>query len=240
LKKDYALISNHAEGMFQQGADYGSGYKAALEAYGSVIDGRIKQHFEEILPLYEGLDATKTLGELNRIGSYKWLTEALEQGKPIAFNITLDEMGVFMEDELTQRDLAGINLYEMMKDKHNIDAEKRIGNFLAVSSNAISMELADKLAAKMKDPQIDMPYGRLHIPMTFDQLTKMMPMALNSDHAGFWKHDIPAVFLFDTANARNPYGHSHGDTIDILNFDMIEKVAKGALLTLTDEEILER
>ncbi len=237
-KKGYELVKNFAESQFQQGISYDEGYTKALEEFKHQLDKEIIGHFEDIIPLVKGLNPSTTLGFMNRIGSYTWLKDALENNKKIAFNITLDEMGFFKHEEGTQRNLAGINVYDVMTSRYKIDEEKRIGNFLAISSNVISGELANKISEKLEVEDIDMPYGRVHLPMTYEEIVSTMPMALNSDHAGFWKHNIPAVFLFDTATARNPYGHSYGDNIDILDFNMIERVAKGVVAALIDEEVL--
>jgi hypothetical protein len=240
IKKDYEKVTAVADGVYFQGGSWGEGYRKALDEFGESLDEKVRLHFEDIIPLYMDVNIRTALGYQNRIGSYQWLQEALKENKQIAFNITLDEMGFYLEGELTQRDLAGINVYNMMCDSHKVDAEKRIGNFLLLASNIGSKNFGEKLSEKFKLEDVDMPFGHVNLPFDFEQVIQHMPMALQSDHAGFWKHNIPALFLFDSAMARNPYGHSYGDTINILDFDKIEQAAKGITALLCDEGVIKR
>ena len=50
-----------------------------------------------------------------------------------------------------------------------------------------------------------------------------------SDHAHFWRKDIPAVMLTDGSNFRNPYYHSPADTVGTLNFTFMSNVVKAAV-----------
>ncbi len=133
-----------------------------------------------------------------------------------------------------------MNLYQFMDRKYKLNEEDRIGNFVLVESNIDSKELGVRMSEKFELEDIDMPYGKVHLDQTFDEIAKSIPFALNSEHAPFWKYEIPAIFLFDTSIARNPHGHSPGDTIDKLDFDKIAKVAKGVIALLTDKEVLNR
>lgn len=68
-----------------------------------------------------------------------------------------------------------------------------------------------------------------------------MPDLLRADHALFWRDNIHAIFISDSANFRYPYYHTGGDTIKHLNFDFIKKIAQTSLLTLinmAEEQII--
>jgi Zn-dependent M28 family amino/carboxypeptidase len=45
----------------------------------------------------------------------------------------------------------------------------------------------------------------------------LFPDLLRSDHAPFWDKGVPAVFVSDTANFRNPNYHQPGDTVDTID-----------------------
>ena len=45
-----------------------------------------------------------------------------------------------------------------------------------------------------------------------------------SDHAPLWDAGIPAVFLTDTANFRNPHYHQPSDSLEIVDLDLLTKV----------------
>ena len=64
------------------------------------------------------------------------------------------------------------------------------------------------------------------------EIAESMPDTLRSDHAHFWKAGIPAVMLTDTAEFRNPFYHTPGDTIETLDFDFMKKVCEAVAATL--------
>jgi hypothetical protein len=43
----------------------------------------------------------------------------------------------------------------------------------------------------------------------------------------FWKEGIPAAYIHSVYY--NPYEHSRGDTVDKIDFDLLEKVAAGVV-----------
>ncbi len=55
---------------------------------------------------------------------------------------------------------------------------------------------------------------------------------LRSDHAPFWRENIPALMITDTANFRYPYYHTKADTIDKLDFDFIKKITQVTIATI--------
>ena len=50
---------------------------------------------------------------------------------------------------------------------------------------------------------------------------------LRSDHYSFWKRDLPAIMLTDTADQRSPHYHEPSDTADTLNMEFARKVCLG-------------
>lgn len=106
-----------------------------------------------------------------------------------------------------------------------------IGDFIAVVSDGNSSDLGNSFLQSCEESDIDLPCILIGVPLHFEQIRERLPDLLRSDHAPFWKAHIPALMITDTANFRNPYYHTPGDTITTLDFDFILKVAKAAFLT---------
>ncbi|KQC29092.1 M28 family metallopeptidase [Flagellimonas eckloniae] len=58
------------------------------------------------------------------------------------------------------------------------------------------------------------------------------PNFRRSDHALFWDAGIPALFITDGANFRNPHYHKSSDSFDTLDFDFTTKIVKTAVATI--------
>lgn len=86
------------------------------------------------------------------------------------------------------------------------------GNFLVVLGLQSHIDLlgAFTLSAQTTLPTV------LSLPIPKPMLN-LFPDLLRSDHAPFWEKDIPAVFVSDTANFRNPNYHTPQDTPDTLD-----------------------
>ena len=86
------------------------------------------------------------------------------------------------------------------------------GDFLAVLGLQNHIDL---IGAFMLSGQTNWPVVvTLPIP---EPVLRLFPDLLRSDHAPFWEKDIPAVFVTDTANFRNPHYHTPQDTADTLD-----------------------
>lgn len=86
------------------------------------------------------------------------------------------------------------------------------GDFLAVLGRNTDTDLLD---AFMLSAQTNWPLV-LTLPIPAPTL-RFFPDLLRSDHAPFWTKDIPAVFVTDTANFRNPNYHTETDTPETLD-----------------------
>ncbi|MFK8182921.1 MAG: M28 family peptidase [Phormidesmis sp.] len=86
------------------------------------------------------------------------------------------------------------------------------GEFLAVLGlqNHTDLMGAFTLSAQTTWPMV------ITLPIPAPML-RLFPDLLRSDHAPFWDKDIPAVFVNDTANFRNPNYHTPQDTADTLD-----------------------
>lgn len=86
------------------------------------------------------------------------------------------------------------------------------GNFLAVLG---LQQHTNLLGAFTLSAQASLP-AVLGLPVPQPMLN-LFPDLLRSDHASFWEKGIPAVFVSDTANFRNPNYHTPQDTPDTLD-----------------------
>lgn len=55
----------------------------------------------------------------------------------------------------------------------------------------------------------------------------LIPDVARSDQVSFWRHDIPAFMITDTANFRSPYYHFADDTVETLNLTIMSKLVIG-------------
>jgi len=188
-------------------------------------------HLEDIQAIYAGLTSASAIGITGKIGSTAWVDEALRLGKKIQFCICLDEIGTTSHQEHSQRLPEGVS-YSMMQT-FKVDAEREIGNWAFLLADANSGPIAQTFCAHCRDEAIDLPHAFFQMP-GFQQIAERFPQAFGSDHAPFWRAGIAALFAFDTANWRNPFGHSGADTVDRLDFDHITKLCKATIATAVD------
>lgn len=95
------------------------------------------------------------------------------------------------------------------------------GDFLAVLGLQSQRGLIDTFvrSAQSSGPRV------LGLPIPEPTL-KLFPDLLRSDHAPFWEKDIPAIFVSDTANFRNPNYHTSQDTPDTLDLRFLQGSAQ--------------
>ncbi|MHA2276999.1 MAG: M28 family peptidase, partial [Candidatus Kariarchaeaceae archaeon] len=116
--------------------------------------------------------------------------------------------------------------------KHNTSEDLSVGDFVGIFTDVNSQDLGRIFMEGVKNEFIDLPAAWIHAPLDFQTISKMMPDILRSDHAGFWKRGIPAVFISDTANFRNPNYHKPGDTFDSLDYEFMQKVCQSTIAFL--------
>lgn len=217
------------------GGTIGGGYRKALSEKGSSVPAGVRKHIEDIIPLYENIDVLRAIGTLNRMGSCRWVREAMEAGRNIAFNITLDEIGIYSDKPYSQGELdERMPLFEHMAGQFGTDPDNRRGNFVFALSDAAGRPLAERFFAACASDDIRMPCGGMPLPMDFDAIRTNLPQALHADHAAFWQAGIPALFLMDTANARDPWVHTPADTIDKIDFDKLARLTDAVAAVLVE------
>lgn len=98
------------------------------------------------------------------------------------------------------------------------------GNFIAVVGNLFSKRLVDTVAQGFREE------SRISV----ESLTapRFLPGVDYSDQLNFWKANIPAVMITDTAFNRNPNYHTGHDLPQTLNYEKMAEVTKGIVASI--------
>jgi Zn-dependent M28 family amino/carboxypeptidase len=151
-----------------------------------------------------------TLEEYGFVGSHYFLKQARNEKNRFCGMISLEMVGYCNPESASQT-------YPSY-----VDASKYpdTGDFIAVVGNEPSTALTHAIADRMAQAVPGLPVERLVVPGRGDQFQEVTL----SDHSPFWKNDIPAVMVTDTAFLRNPNYHQPSDTLDTLDTEFIGKV----------------
>jgi hypothetical protein len=229
-------IQKRAIELLNSGKTQAEGYRQALAELGVQAPANLKAHIEEISGLYEDITVESSIGRRSRIGSYRWVQEALQTGKKIACNINVDEPGVFRYEPRTQGLLGGMG-FEAFTQSYRLDPQNAVGNFVMLVTNQPSSRIGAIYSQHCQDEGTNLPYGWIDAPLTYEQIVAYQPIGLNSDHAPFWQAGIPALFIFDSSTARDPYVHTMADTIDKLDFDRMAEIAQALAASVADKRL---
>jgi aminopeptidase-like protein len=144
----------------------------------------------------------------------------------------MDTIGYASNEECSQRFPKEMD--SDMFDLYKVDEEIRIGNFIVAIGDKHSESLTQSFREQCKRESINLPYACLQEDFNYEQCAHFMRDLLRSDHAPFWRENIPGIFLTDSGNFRFPYYHTPADTIDKMDFDFLTKVCKAVLGTIID------
>ena len=218
------LVSAHYDTVTgSPGADdNASGVAALLECACVLATVRLKRtiefvafDMEEAQPEGEGL-----------VGSSAFVRdEASSTGYDGVYNL---EMVGFTSGPGTQRFPPGFDLLFPEVHRH-LDERGFTGDLLIVMSLGQSATLSRRMAAEAASyvPNLDVVSIELEAKMP------LPPDFLRSDHASFWKAEIPAVMITDTANFRNPNYHTASDTADTLDYGFLRDVTRVLVATVS-------
>ncbi len=190
------------------------------------------QFFKETNTIYQSMVRGDAFGQSFVLGSSAYADSIVQQKIPILGMINLETIGYTSDKPHSQSFAPGTSLD--MFETYRIDSEIMKGDFVLVIGDDNSETLARSYFANAKQEDIDVPSVLISMPLKFEALKQSFPDLLRSDHAPFWKYDIPALMITDTANFRNPHYHTRSDTIDTLDFDFMVKVCQTTLATVID------
>lgn len=148
-----------------------------------------------------------------------------------------EQMGsaVHAKSVLTQKDqISGVYILEMIgyfNRKHIQEYPSGLkwlypshGNFIAAVSNLNSRQLGNDYCDAMQSLK-RLDCQKLVAPSFVTGIDF-------SDHLNYWKYDIPALMITDTAFFRNKNYHTANDTIDTLNLNKMKDVIDGVVTTI--------
>jgi Zn-dependent M28 family amino/carboxypeptidase len=95
------------------------------------------------------------------------------------------------------------------------------GDFLGLLSNENSAPAMQEVLQQSRAVAQELPVIGLQV---IPRAERVFPVLARSDHAPFWKANIPAVMWTDTAEFRNPHYHKPTDTPDTLDYTFLHRV----------------
>ncbi|MFX0083213.1 MAG: M28 family peptidase [Candidatus Hodarchaeota archaeon] len=180
---------------------------------------------------YSDLNPLKGAEERFLVGSNHFVDSLSSESQSIKGVINYDAVGWIREEHKTHR------LPSIPPDfwtSYRVDWEKEIGNFMYILCDQNSNSLLDKFLEKCELKEIDVPYIGIKAPMGYEQINQQFPDLLRTDHAPFWRHNIPAISIVDGANFRTELYHTPADTSQFMDFRSLEKLSKATIATLLD------
>ena len=188
-----------------------------------------RQYLEGIQALSEGITPTNWPGKVSLAGSSAWVHDALERGHQVKGVLNLETMGYTSDQKYSQQFPPGMSPQAF--EIYGTDPDLLTGDFLFTLRDANSKNLAEQFCAQCRHDAVQLPYACLKADITYEEAAYGMRDILRSDHAPFWKENIPALMLTDGANFRYPYYHTRADTIDKLDFDFLAKTCRATVAT---------
>ena len=179
--------------------------------------------------LTKGITPTNWPGRTALMGSSAWVEQAVIEEKEIIGILCLETMGYISKEKNSQKfpEQIDTRMFEIFETQEDLT----VGDFLAVVADGNSKSLAASFCEQCQDGSIALPYACLKADFGYEQAAYAMRDILRSDHAPFWRENIPALLITDTANFRYPYYHTRADTIDKLDFDFLTKICKATVAT---------
>lgn len=159
-------------------------------------------------------------------GSEHWVDQAVAAGLKIALYVNFDAMAYADATPNSQALPPGAELL-FAKQLAELEAREFRGDFIAVLADDGAHECCEHYIAHAA--RLELPTALLEIPGGLENTAPLAELR-RSDHASFWKHDIPAMFLSDTANYRTDTYHcmSRADTVDTLDIEFAVNVTRAA------------
>ncbi|MHA1219182.1 MAG: M28 family peptidase [Candidatus Heimdallarchaeaceae archaeon] len=243
IDKDYRYTSYHSHKMikkfFSKVSIKLSKGKPMLESWEKSFDeikddltDSEKKYCEYIIESRSHITRTSWIGQLGLVGSDYWVKKAIEDDKKIIGVINLETIGYTSKRRNSQ--LLPPLMHPIFFPSYKVKSRKIIGDFISVVSDKNSKELGKLFCKKCKLEDIKLPYLWARIPLRFEKIAKWLNDTLRSDHAPFWRENISALMITDTANFRYPYYHTEADTIDKLDFEFIKKITQATIATVLD------
>jgi Zn-dependent M28 family amino/carboxypeptidase len=142
------------------------------------------------------------------MGSFRHASALADRKRQVRLMVSLEMIGYFRDEPKSQDyPVAGLGL--MYPDQ---------GNFIAIVGAFNDVSNMRRIKALFKGAS-DLPVESINAPSS-------VPGVDFSDHASYWKFDMPAVMVTDTAFLRNPNYHEPGDRPETLDYVRMAKVVR--------------
>ncbi|MCX6558600.1 MAG: M28 family peptidase [Candidatus Aminicenantes bacterium] len=100
------------------------------------------------------------------------------------------------------------------------------GNFIAIVGRLSDRQLVGRVKKWMR--------AGSRIDVRSINAPEQIPGIDFSDHLNYWRYDIPAVMITDTAFYRNPHYHEKSDMPQTLDFEKMSEVVRGVYWTVVN------
>ncbi|HVI03936.1 MAG TPA: M28 family peptidase [Enhygromyxa sp.] len=165
-------------------------------------------------------------------GSEHWANQTVAEGQAIALYLNFDAIGYADDTPNSQTLPPGAELLFAEQIKY-LKAREFRGDFIGVLADDGAREPCQRYLAHAA--RLGLPAVLLEIPGVLKN-DALLSELRRSDHASFWKHDIPALFLSDTANYRTDTYHcmKRPDTVETLDLEFALQVTQAAVATVAE------
>jgi Zn-dependent M28 family amino/carboxypeptidase len=147
-----------------------------------------------------------------KMGSYVHAKSKVKDRDNIIGMINYEMIGFYSEKENSQR--FPFILKHLIPSFREVKFPT-IGNFIGIVSNKKSTDFLKNFNFSSIDKKIE----------SFEMVVpKLLEPVTASDHLNYWKFDIPAIMITDTAHFRNPNYHKKTDTLETLDQSKMQYV----------------
>jgi aminopeptidase YwaD len=188
-------------------------------ASGLAVMLEVARRLREVSTLCEVRFIAMCLEEENLLGSLAYAAFLRSINEEIAGAIVLECVGYTSDKHGSQTAPRGMPF-----------AIPTTGDFLGIVGNTASLRLVKGLEQATSREVPELKTVSIVVPGDGEQL----PDTRRGDHAAFWDFGYPAVMLTDTANFRNPHYHRPTDTLETLDLNFIDRVARSVSAAVTN------
>ncbi len=142
-----------------------------------------------------------------------------QENQNIELAIILEMIGYFSEEEASQ-DFPVWTMKYLYWDT---------GNFIALVSNFDNISPIRKIKGYFSAYLEER--GSIWVK-SINAPASIVPAITRSDHSSYWKFDIPAIMISDTAFLRNKNYHTAEDTYERLNYKKMGEVVNGVVVSI--------
>ncbi|KIG18115.1 Aminopeptidase Y [Enhygromyxa salina] len=170
--------------------------------------------------------------EAGLFGSRAWVDAAIADSREISLYINFDGIAFADSTPNSQRLPPGVEVMFAKQIASVAEREFR-ADFIAILADdgaheAVGLLHAHTTRLQLPDLVVELPAKLINEPMLAD--------LHRSDHANFWRHNVPCVFFSDTADFRTDTYHCEGqpDTFETIDLTFATKVVRAAAGTAAE------